>query len=111
MTRSADFAITVKKGVRAVQPNLVVHARRDPAVLDGPQIGFVVTKAVGGAVERHRVARQLRHLVCASLADLNPADRIVVRALPGSRGAKSEGLQQELCTALARTRQLMERAR
>ena len=26
MTRSADFGLTVNKGVRAVQPDLVVHA-------------------------------------------------------------------------------------
>jgi ribonuclease P protein component len=111
MTRSADFGTTVKQGVRAVQPDLVVHARRDPSSSDGPQIGLIVTKAIGGAVERHRVARQLRHVVRASLSELGPADRIVIRALPGSRGAKSVRLQEELGTALARARQLMERNR
>lgn len=111
MTRSADFGITVKQGVRAVQPDLVVHARRELAGADGPQIGFVVTKAIGGAVERHRVARQLRHLVRAGLSDLDPGDRIVVRALPGSRYAKSQRLQQELTAALARARRLMEQPR
>ncbi len=93
-----------------MQPDLVVHARRDPAG-EGPQIGFVVTKAIGGSVQRHRVARKLRHLIGAALVDLEPSDRIVVRALPGSLEAKSQRLQQELTTALARTRQLMERNR
>ena len=77
----------------------------------GPQIGFVVTKAIGGAVDRHRVARKLRHLVRAALADLEPSDRIVIRALPGSRNAKSQRLQQELTAALVRSRQLMEQRR
>ena len=111
MTRSADFGTTVKQGVRAVQPDLVVHAYRDLSSPDGPQIGFVVTKAIGGAVERHRVARRLRHLIGAVLNDLEPTDRIVVRALPGSRDAKSQRLQQELTEALRRSRQLLEQAR
>lgn len=111
MTRSADFGTTVKQGVRAVQPDLVVHAHRDLSSSDGPQIGFVVTKAIGGAVERHRVARRLRHLIAAALNDLEPTDRIVVRALPGSRDAKSQRLQQELTEALRRSRQLLEQAR
>lgn len=110
MTRSADFGTTVKQGVRAVQPDLVVHAHRDPADAGGPKIGLVVTKAIGGAVERHRVSRKLRHLVRASLSELEPGDRVVVRALPGSRHAKSQRLQQELSAALIRARRLMEQA-
>lgn len=94
-----------------MQPDLVVHAHRDLSSSDGPQIGFVVTKAIGGAVDRHRVSRQLRHLVRAALTDLDPRDRIVIRALPGSRNAKSQRLQQELATALTRTRQLLEQSR
>ena len=94
-----------------MQPDLVVHAHRDLSGSDGPQIGFVVNKAVGGAVERHRVARRLRHLIRASLADLEPSDRIVIRALPGTRIAKSQRLQQELAAALRRSRELMEQRR
>ena len=111
MTRSADFGTTVKQGVRAVQPDLVVHVRRVPDSADGPQIGFVVTKAIGGAVDRHRVARRLRHLIGAVLSDLEPTDRIVVRALPGSRSAKTQRLQQELSAALLKGRQLIEQGR
>ena len=111
MTRSADFGTTVKQGVRAVQPDLVVHAHRVRDSADGPQIGFVVTKAIGGAVDRHRVARRLRHLVRAALSDMDPTDRIVIRALPGSRTAKSQRLQQELTAALLKSRQFMEQGR
>ncbi len=111
MTRSADFGTTVKQGVRAAQPDLVVHARRDTGHPDGPRVGLVVTKAIGGAVERHRVARQLRHLVYATIAELEPTDRIVIRALPGIRQAKHARLQEEFGAALTRARQLMERDR
>jgi ribonuclease P protein component len=36
--------------------------------------------------------------------ELDPADRVVIRALPGSRHAISARLEQELRTALRRTR-------
>jgi ribonuclease P protein component len=92
--------------VRAVQPDLVVHALRssDDTRDDGPRIGLVVSKAVGTAVQRHRVARRLRHVARTVIDELDPADRVVIRALPSSRHAISARLQQELRTALRRTR-------
>lgn len=105
MTRSTEFGATVSQGVRAVQPDLVVHALRAESHEDpGPRIGLVVSKAVGGAVQRHRVARRLRHVARAVLDELDPADRVVIRALPGSADAISARLEQELRTALQRTR-------
>ena len=110
MTRSTEFGATVSKGVRAVQPDLVVHELR-ANTSDGPRVGLVVSKAVGTAVQRHRVARRLRHVVRTVLADLDPADRVVIRALPSSRHAISARLEQELRTALRRTRSKIEAAR
>jgi ribonuclease P protein component len=106
MTRSTDFGATVSQGVRAVQPDLVVHALRagDRGAGDGPRIGLVVSKSVGSAVQRHRVARRLRHVARTVIDELDSADRIVIRALPSSRHAISARLEQELRTALRRTR-------
>jgi ribonuclease P protein component len=105
MTRSTEFGATVTKGVRAVQPDLVVHAlRSDNSTIDGPRIGLVVAKSVGGAVQRHRVARRLRHIARTMIDELEPGDRVVIRALPGSRNAISARLEQELRTALRRSR-------
>jgi ribonuclease P protein component len=103
MTRSAEFSSTVSQGLRAAQPDLVVHARRgdDPS---GPRIGLVVAKSVGNAVVRHRVARRLRHVAYTVLDDLEPGDRVVIRALPGSRDAVSARLQRQLADALGRIR-------
>ncbi len=109
MTRSAEFGATVKHGVRAAQPDIVVHARRD--VDGGPLIGLVVAKSVGTAVQRHRVARRLRHVVRTVLPDLQPDERIVIRALPSSRHAISARLEQQLRTGLRRTHELMEKSR
>jgi ribonuclease P protein component len=108
MRRSAEFGVTVKNGARAAQPDLVVHARRDPDQLDGPRIGFVVSRAVGDSVDRHRVSRRLRHAARAILTELAPSDRVVVRALPSSRGASSARLEEQLQVGLRRTRQPRE---
>lgn len=105
MKRSSDFSATVKHGVRAVQPDIVVHSRR---VVDaaggqaGPRIGLVVGKAVGSAVQRHRVARRLRHVALTVIGELDAADRVVIRALPSSRDAISARLEQQLRTGLRR---------
>ena len=103
MTRSTDFGLTVGRGVRAVQPDLVVHALRcSDGVSGGPKIGLVVSKSVGTAVQRHRVSRMLRHVARGVIEDLGPGDKVVIRALPSSRYAISARLEQELQTALRR---------
>jgi ribonuclease P protein component len=111
MTRSTEFGATVNHGVRAAQPDIVVHARRcgdsDHA---GPKVGLVVAKAVGNSVQRHRVARRLRHVARSVIADLDPADRVVIRALPSSRYAISARLEQQLRVALKRA-QLLDGSR
>jgi ribonuclease P protein component len=106
MTRSTDFGATVSQGVRVVQPDLVVHAlcSDDPPADSGPRIGLVVAKSVGSAVQRHRVARRLRHVARTVIDELGPADRVVIRALPSSRHAISVRLEHELHTALRRIR-------
>jgi ribonuclease P protein component len=115
MTRSTDFGATVKRGVRAVQPDLVVHVRRDGdhdyARDNGPRVGLVVSKAVGSAVQRHRVARKLRHVARDLITDLDPSERIVIRALPGSLTTDSSGLSRQLRAGLRRTHDRMESAR
>ena len=107
MTRSAEFGATVKQGVRATQPDLVVHVRRDPTGVTGPLIGLVVGKSVGSAVQRHRVARRLRHVVRSVIDELEPRERVVIRALPGSRDALSGRLERQLRAGLRRSHDIM----
>jgi ribonuclease P protein component len=109
-----EFDATVKHGIRAVQPAIVIHARRDGDADDdaaAPRVGLIITKSVGSAVERHRVARRLRHVARGVLGELDPRDRVVIRALPGSRELPSARLEHELRTGLRRVRELMGRAR
>ena len=94
-----------------MQPDIVVHARRcGDSDQIGPKVGLVVAKTVGNSVQRHRVARRLRHVARAVIADLDPTDRVVIRALPSSRYAISARLEQQLRVALKRA-QLLDGAR
>jgi len=107
MTRSTEFGATVKHGVRAAQPDLVVHVRRDDVDGEGPRIGLVIAKSVGTAVQRHQVARRLRHIAKSVIPELDPAERVVIRALPGSSRAVSARLEHQLRKGLQRTHDIM----
>ncbi len=78
---------------------MVVHVRRFP-VADRPRAGFVVSKAVGGSVVRHRVVRRLRHLMRPRLDQLPPGVGVVVRALPPAATATSAELAADLDAGL-----------
>ncbi|AXK87117.1 ribonuclease P protein component [Nocardia farcinica] len=116
----ADFSRTVRRGQRIGRRDLVVHAfvhtydelahaterHGDPVAagsfvrVGGPRFGLIVSKAVGSAVVRHRVARRLRHM-CATLVDEVPADAdVVIRALPGAATADSAELARQLRSGL-----------
>ncbi|WP_421843266.1 ribonuclease P protein component [Mycobacterium sp.] len=102
MRRSAEFDATVRYGARTVQPDVIVHVRRGCAggVSDGPRVGLIIAKPVGSAVQRHRIARRLRHVARPMLADLHPLDQVVIRALPGSRDVSSARLGEQLRNGL-----------
>ncbi len=109
----ADFSATVRRGARAGRSALVVHllladgaagAHPDPDHVPATtpaRVGFVVPKAVGGSVIRHRVSRRLRALSAARIDRLPPGSRLVVRALPPSATASSAVLGADLDGALA----------
>ncbi len=103
LTRRDEFASAIRRGRRVGRARLVVHLHV-PAVPDpaepAPRAGFVVSRAVGGSVVRHRVTRRLRHLVRDRLAGLPEGARLVVRALPPSAQASSAVLADDLDSAL-----------
>jgi ribonuclease P protein component len=66
------------------------------------RVGFVVSKAVGNSVVRHRVSRRLRHLVADRIGTLPAHCALVIRALPPSAGASSSELGVDLDGALRR---------
>lgn len=122
LRRSSDFAAAIRGGRRVGRGTLVVHAAFPPATgveslseqpgsntLPGcsasapadSSAGFVVSKAVGGAVVRNTVKRRLRHLVAERISDLPLGTTLVVRALPPSAAASYRQLALDLDAALA----------
>jgi ribonuclease P protein component len=64
--------------------------------------GFVVGRSIGGSVVRHRVTRQLRHLMAVQLQDLPSGTDVVVRALPPSASASGAHLASDLSSGVRR---------
>jgi ribonuclease P protein component len=97
MRKQAEFALAVRRGSRAgrrlVSGHLIVRAESgdEPA-----RIGFVVSRAVGGAVVRNKVRRRLRHLTRGYLDSLPGGSLLVVRAHPQAAVARQADLAAEL---------------
>ena len=90
-------------GLRSAHPLLVVHASCPPGRTELPsRVGFVVSKAVGGAVVRNRTKRRLRHLCADRLTALGPGIDVVVRANPAAAAATSAELGLALDDLMAR---------
>ena len=111
LRRRPEFTSVVRSGRRAGRPTLVVHylAERPVARAGGPQdpgagprAGFVVGRTVGDSVCRHRVTRQLRHLVRDQLHRLPPTADLVVRARPEAAAASFGDLARDLDAGLGR---------
>ncbi|OCF90676.1 ribonuclease P protein component [Nocardia brasiliensis] len=114
----ADFSRTVRRGQRIGRRDLVVHVHTHgyDGVVDmnerhgdpdgasirvgGPRFGLIVSKAVGNAVIRHRVARRLRHMCHQMISELPSDTDVVIRALPGAANASSAELLRQMRAAL-----------
>ena len=102
---SSDFAATFRGpgGARAGSTLIVVHANQaDARAGQPPRVGFVVSKAVGGAVVRNRTKRRLRALMAARVGVLPSGTDVVNRANPVAAQANSALLGVELDNLLAR---------
>jgi ribonuclease P protein component len=99
---------------------VVVHLLVDNEGDAAPQVGFVVSKAVGNSVQRNLVKRRLREIVRPLVAAGSPAapaspalpphTRAVVRALPASSTATFAVLTDDVRAALEKaTRRAVSR--
>ncbi|MCI2240538.1 ribonuclease P protein component [Paenibacillus sp. TRM 82003] len=97
-----DFTAALRQGARTGTRRLVLHwVQTDEA--HPTRVGFVVSKAVGNSVVRHRTQRRLRHLAADRLP-LLPAEGglLVVRALPAAAGSSSADLAADVDRGLRR---------
>lgn len=93
---SADFATTTRKGKRVARSDLVLHFHEG----DGPFVGYIVSKAVGGSVARHAVSRKLRAATAPHLGEMAPG-RYVIRALPSASQRSVAELSEQIASAVA----------
>lgn len=106
LRRSDDFRRAVRSGRRAGRRTVVVHHLAGPDSADsavGPAlVGFVVSRAVGGSVQRNRVHRRLRAVLAAHLTELPAGSLTVVRALPPATTASYDELVADVADGLRR---------
>jgi ribonuclease P protein component len=108
LRRRPEFTAVVRSGRRVGRPTMVLHylpqrpAGPDGVVPGGPRAGFVVGRAVGNSVVRHRVTRRLRAVALGELHRLPPTADLVVRARPEAAEATSERLRRDLVSGLDR---------
>ncbi|GAC1327606.1 MAG: hypothetical protein NVSMB13_14000 [Mycobacteriales bacterium] len=88
-------------GRRAGQRTVAGYLLVDPsAIASPPRVGFIVSRAVGGAVVRNRVRRQFRELL--RHRPLPAGSLLVLRVLPPAAGLTSAALDTELDALLRR---------
>jgi ribonuclease P protein component len=91
ITRADDFRRTIRAGIKATGPSVIVYgvltagAQAD----NPPRVGVTVSKAVGGSVVRHRVARVIRHAMAEEISILPAGSSWVIRALPQAASTES----------------------
>ena len=100
ITEAGDFAAVVRRGERRGGSAIVVHTRVTAPAAPA-RFGFVVSKAVGGSVQRNLVKRRLRALAGERIRDGVNAVDVVVRALPASASADYAALDAQLRRGLS----------
>lgn len=104
LRRSSAFRAVFDSGKAYPDALVVLHVQ---ALTDRPgdcQVGFSVSKKVGGAVVRNRVKRRLRAIVRRHLAELGLGHNLVLRARPQAALAEFDALEAAVCRVLDRAR-------
>jgi len=98
LSRSRDFDAVYRHGRSVSTRFLTLYWFHRDEPLGSPRLGFAVPKAVGNAVVRNRIKRQLREIVPARL-ELVPATNdyvlVVRRGLPEAAEANGHDWLEE----------------
>lgn len=94
LLQHADFERVYKLGKRHFEKDMTVFfLRREGA--RGLRIGFTVSRALGGAVDRNRMRRRLREAVRKQLGDLSVPVDVVMNPKKSLLRAQFSGLLQQ----------------
>ena len=101
LTSSSDFARATKSGIRVTSQHFVGYLYISPVTNNASaRCGLIISKAVGGSVKRHRVARKVRHAVAPTISSLPSGSLLVIRALGQDGDSNIESEISELITKL-----------
>ena len=101
LTSSSDFARATKSGIRVTSQHFVGYLYISPVTNDASaKCGLIISKAVGGSVKRHRVARKVRHAVAPTISSLPSGSLLVIRALGQDGDSNIESEISELIAKL-----------
>lgn len=99
ITRGFEYRATVRSGRRVRCRHIVASVVPLPAG-STTRFGFIVSRAVGGAVTRNRVRRRLKAICRQRLLPQLPPSDIVIRALPASAEVPWDTLVEETVRAV-----------
>lgn len=106
LQRHRDVA-AARAGVRAGTDTLVVHGVITPS--DFPcRVGYAVSRAVGSAVVRNRLRRQLRAVVASHAEDFPTGGLVLVRVQAAATSRTFVELEADLLRCVGRWRQRAE---
>ena len=103
---AADFQETTRRGIKVPRGSVIVYLAPTSQDVE-PRVGVVVSKVVGGSVQRHRAARRIRGAVGPLVSSLPRGARVVVRALPGAD--RSPLLAQDVADGVSKAVELADR--
>ena len=90
MRKGVEFTRVTKTGHRATTPHLVLYFLHNQGMASTPTVGLIINSSIGGSVQRHSTARQLRHLMREYIPQLDLHTHIVIRVIKTSDDFKSD---------------------
>jgi ribonuclease P protein component len=100
LLRHADFERVYKQGRRHFAAHITVfYLRRPDGESNGARVGFTVSKALGGAVQRNRIRRRLREAVRLGNFPTGVAVDVVINPKRSALTADFGDLQGEIAKA------------
>lgn len=110
LLRHSDFERVYKQGRRHFAAHMTVfYLRRPDTELNGARVGFTVSKALGGAVERNRIRRRLREAVRLGDHSTPAGVDVVINPKRSALSADFNDLQGEVLKAFQVIRKYLQK--